>query len=46
MPSKRRDQCGVDVGATWDYNVYGSGTKCGPNDVVAPSGFAGETISI
>ncbi len=42
MPSKRRDQCGVDVGATWDYNVYGEGSRCGANDLIAPSGFVGE----
>jgi hypothetical protein len=42
MPSKRRDQCGTDVGAVWDYNVYGTGSKCGSHDLVAPSSFASD----
>jgi hypothetical protein len=43
MPSKRRDQCGGDVGATWDYNVYGEGSRCGANDLVGASGFVSES---
>jgi hypothetical protein len=43
MPSKRTDQCGQGVGATWDYNVYGEGSKCGANDLVGPSAFVSES---
>jgi hypothetical protein len=25
--------------ARWDYNIYGSGVKCGPHDRIAASGF-------
>jgi chitodextrinase len=31
--------CGA-AGALVDYNVWGTGSSCGPNDTVAPSGFA------
>ena len=42
MPNKRRDQCGTEVGAIWDYNVYGGGSKCGSHDIVAPNGFVSD----
>lgn len=39
QPTMRKFACSSSHGAVWDWNVYGSGVPCGPNDVVAPVGF-------
>ncbi len=38
-PTGERFQCQATAGAVWDYNVYQSGTRCGPHDRVGPSTF-------
>lgn len=38
-PSFNPALCGLP-GVTWDHNVWASGTRCGPHDLIAPSGFA------
>jgi len=38
MPSMTRAAC-TGGGSSWDWNVYGSGVRCGPNDRVGPLRF-------
>lgn len=41
QPIMRGYACSTSTrrGAVWDWNVYGDGVPCGPNDIVAPLGF-------
>jgi hypothetical protein len=38
QPSMRRDQCDA-AGSSWDYNLYGSGYRCGPHDLIGAPRF-------
>ena len=39
MPSSWFCRGALEAGVIREYNVYGSGIPCGPNDVVAPMGY-------
>jgi hypothetical protein len=39
QPVMRAYACRTRNGAVWDWNVYGSGIRCGANDLVAATGF-------
>jgi hypothetical protein len=39
QPTKSEFSCTKSEGSVWDWNVYGSGVACGPNDLVGTMGF-------
>ena len=39
QPTKSEFSCTKSEGSVWDWNVYGSGFACGPNDLVGAMGF-------